>query len=51
VQLTTFRKNGTPVATPVHVVVDGDVAYFRTWDVAGKAKRLRQTPRTDDVRW
>jgi uncharacterized protein len=42
-QLTTFRKNGTPVPTAVHMVVDGDVAYFRTWDVAGKAKRLRHT--------
>ncbi len=43
VQLTTFRRNGMPVATPVHIVVDGDVAYFRTWDTTGKAKRLRHT--------
>jgi hypothetical protein len=44
VRLTTFRRDGTPVATPVHIVVDGDTAVFRTWDVTGKAKRLRHTP-------
>ena len=42
-RLTTFRRTGQPVPTPVHVVTDGAVAYFRTWDVAGKAKRLRHT--------
>jgi hypothetical protein len=44
VQLTTFRRDGRAVATPVHLVVDGDAGFFRTWDVAGKAKRLRHTP-------
>lgn len=43
VQLTTFRKDGRAVATPVHIVTDGDTAFFRTWNVAGKAKRLRHT--------
>lgn len=43
IQLTTFRRDGRAVATPVHVVADGDTAFFRTWDVAGKAKRLRHT--------
>jgi len=42
IALTTFRRNGTPVSTPVNIVVDGDRAYFRTWDKAGKAKRLRR---------
>jgi PPOX class probable F420-dependent enzyme len=42
-RLTTFRRTGQPVHTPVHVVTDGPVAYFRTWDVSGKAKRLRHT--------
>jgi uncharacterized protein len=41
--LTTFRRSGLPVSTAVHVAVDGDAAYFRTWDVSGKAKRLRHT--------
>lgn len=44
IQLTTFRRDGTPVATPVHVVVLGDTAVFRTWDVSGKAKRIRHSP-------
>jgi uncharacterized protein len=43
IQLTTFRRDGTAVATPVHVVADGDTAFFRTWNVSGKAKRLRHT--------
>jgi PPOX class probable F420-dependent enzyme len=47
IQLTTFRRNGGAVPTAVHVVLDGDEAFFRTWDATGKAKRLRHTP---DVR-
>jgi PPOX class probable F420-dependent enzyme len=42
VLLTTFRKNGAPVGTPVSIAVDGDRAYLRTWDTAGKFKRLRR---------
>src|SRR5258708_20531941 len=45
--LTTFRRDGRAVSTPVHVVVDGDQAFFRTWDVAGKAKRLRHNPEVE----
>jgi PPOX class probable F420-dependent enzyme len=44
VLLTTFRRDGTPVGTPVNIAVDGERAYFRTWDAAGKAKRLRRDP-------
>jgi uncharacterized protein len=47
IQLTTFRRSGAGVPTAVHVVVDGDEAFFRTWNTTGKAKRLRHTP---DVR-
>jgi PPOX class probable F420-dependent enzyme len=43
-QLTTYRRDGTAVATPVHFVVVGDTAFFRTWDATGKAKRIRHTP-------
>lgn len=39
--LTTFRRDGTPVPTPLSIVVDGDRAYFRTFEAAGKTKRLR----------
>ncbi|TDD34764.1 PPOX class F420-dependent oxidoreductase [Actinomadura sp. KC06] len=44
VQLTSYRKDGTPVGTPVSVVVRGDHAYFRTYDKAFKAKRLSRNP-------
>jgi uncharacterized protein len=42
--LTTYRKDGTPGASPVTVVVDGDHAYFRTWSTTWKARRLRRRP-------
>ena len=42
--LTTFRRDGRAVATPVHVVAEANSVFFRTWDVSGKAKRLRHTP-------
>jgi uncharacterized protein len=42
VSLTTFRSDGSPVATAVNLAVDGDRAFFRTWDTSGKAKRLRR---------
>ena len=42
--LTTFRRDGTPVSTPVwHVVVDG-VAYASTGENVGKVKRIRRSP-------
>jgi PPOX class probable F420-dependent enzyme len=44
VLLTTFRRDGTPVKTPVSIAVDGDRAFIRTWDSAGKAKRIRNNP-------
>ena len=45
VRLTTLRRDGTPVATPVNVAVAGDRAFFRTYEQAGKFKRLRNNPR------
>lgn len=42
--LTTFKRDGTGVGTPVHVAVDGDRAYFRTWDTTWKLKRIRNNP-------
>ncbi|MBA2598126.1 MAG: PPOX class F420-dependent oxidoreductase [Chloroflexia bacterium] len=44
VLLTTFRRDGTPVATPVNIAVAGERAFFRTWDTAGKVKRIRNNP-------
>jgi PPOX class probable F420-dependent enzyme len=45
--LTTHRRDGSPVTTPVDVAVDGAHAYFRTWDASGKAKRLRRDPHVE----
>lgn len=42
--LTSYRKDGTPVDTPVHVAVEGDRAYVRTYASALKTKRLRRNP-------
>jgi uncharacterized protein len=44
VLLTTYRRDGAPVGTPVNVVVEGDHAYFRTWDTAWKLRRIRNNP-------
>lgn len=38
--LTTFRRSGQPVATPVSIAVDNDRAYFATAADSGKATRL-----------
>ncbi|MCI3931398.1 PPOX class F420-dependent oxidoreductase [Streptomyces sp. AN091965] len=47
VLLTSHKKDGTGVGTPVHFAVDGDHAYFRTFGKAGKVKRLRRDPRVE----
>ena len=44
VAVTTYKRDSTPIATPVNVVVIGEHAYFRTWSTSGKAKRLRRDP-------
>jgi uncharacterized protein len=44
VLLTTYRRDGTPVGTPVNIAVEGDHAFVRTWDTAWKFKRIRNTP-------
>ena len=41
VQLTTFRRSGEPVSTPVWVVRDGDALVVTTPSHSGKVKRLR----------
>jgi len=43
--LTTFRRDGTPVATPVWLVREGDSLRVITQADSGKAKRLRHTTR------
>jgi PPOX class probable F420-dependent enzyme len=45
--LTTFRRDGTPVSTPVWLARDGDRLCVITEAEAGKAKRLRHTSRVE----
>ena len=45
VLLTTFRKDGRAVPTPVWIVPDGDGLAFTTPRVAGKTKRIRNGAR------
>ncbi|MFJ8660795.1 PPOX class F420-dependent oxidoreductase [Streptomyces sp. NPDC093795] len=45
VSLTTYRKNGTGVATPVWYAVDGAELYVWTRSDSWKVKRLRNDPR------
>ncbi|MDW3214036.1 MAG: PPOX class F420-dependent oxidoreductase [Ilumatobacteraceae bacterium] len=46
VLLTTFKRDGTPVSTPVwSVPLDGDTFGFWTSSGSGKAKRLAHTER------
>jgi PPOX class probable F420-dependent enzyme len=44
VLLTSYRRAGTPVATTVNMVVEGDHGFVRTWSTSGKAKRIRHNP-------
>ncbi|WP_046779858.1 PPOX class F420-dependent oxidoreductase [Streptomyces yangpuensis] len=45
VSLTTFRKDGTPVATPVWAVADGSELYVWTRSDSWKVKRIRNDGR------
>ncbi|MFD0262376.1 PPOX class F420-dependent oxidoreductase [Kitasatospora indigofera] len=49
VSLTTFRKDGTPVATPVWHVVDRGMLYVWTEADSWKVKRLLREPRAEVV--
>ncbi len=45
--LTTCRRDGTPVQTPVSIAFEGGRAFFRSYDQAWKTKRLRNNPRVE----
>jgi PPOX class probable F420-dependent enzyme len=47
VSLTTFRKSGERVSTPVWIARDGDVLIVTTPTDTGKVKRLRNDPRVE----
>src|SRR4051794_25121567 len=42
--LTTYKRDGTAVATAVHVAIEDGRAYVRTYGKAWKWKRVRHTP-------
>lgn len=44
VLLTSHRKDGTGVGTPVSIAVEGDHAYFRTPGKAGKGMGVPPRP-------
>ena len=45
VSLTTFRKSGVGVSTPVWIAREGDALIVTTPSRSGKVKRLRNNPR------
>lgn len=47
VLITTYRRNGTPVDTPVNIAVEGKRAYIRTFDSAWKLKRIQNNPEVE----
>jgi PPOX class probable F420-dependent enzyme len=47
VLVTTYRRDGTPVGTPVSIAVDGDRAVFRSFEKAWKTRRIRTNPRVE----
>jgi hypothetical protein len=47
VLLTTYKRDGTAVGTPVNLAVEGDHAYFRSYGKAWKTKRIRNNPEVE----
>ena len=41
INLETYKKDGTPIRTPVWFVIDKDLIYVITRDSTGKVKRLK----------
>lgn len=48
--LTTYKRDGTAVSTPVSIAFDGDRAFFRSYHQAWKTRRLRNNPRVQVAR-
>src|SRR5262245_5085337 len=45
--LVSYRRDGTPVGTPLSVAVDGDHAFVRSYERAWKTKRIRNRPEVE----
>jgi PPOX class probable F420-dependent enzyme len=44
IALTTYRRDGTPISTPVSIAIDGDRAYVRSFERAWKTRRIANNP-------
>lgn len=44
VLLTSYKRDGTAVPTPVNLAMEGGHAYFRSYDKAWKTRRIRNNP-------
>ncbi len=44
IALTTYRRSGVPISTPVSIAVDGDRAYVRSFERAWKTRRIARNP-------
>ncbi|HZC13750.1 MAG TPA: PPOX class F420-dependent oxidoreductase [Thermoleophilaceae bacterium] len=47
VLLTSYRRDGTPVGTPVSLAVEGERAFVRSPGSGWKVKRIRRNPRVE----
>ena len=47
VLLVTYKRDGTPVGTPVNIAVEGERAFVRTWDTAWKFRRIQNNPEVE----
>jgi PPOX class probable F420-dependent enzyme len=47
VVLTTFKRDGTPVPTPVNLAIEDQRGYFRTYSKAWKTIRIRNQPEVE----
>ncbi len=47
VLLVTYKRDGTPVGTPVNIAVEEERAFVRTWDTAWKFRRIRNNPEVE----
>jgi uncharacterized protein len=45
--LTTFKRDGSAIATPVSIAFAGDRAFFRSYHKAWKTKRLARNPQVE----
>jgi uncharacterized protein len=47
VVLTTFKRDGTRVPTPVNLAIEDQHGYFRTYSKAWKTRRIRNNPQVE----